>query len=653
MLSFSGNQPGLDVDAIVEESESRNETIETRSTRSKKKSLVWDHFREDKDGEKKVICKHCGASLSRVKGGGTSHMRRHILISCKSINNEDRANILATQGDNWFDPSNFKFDPDLTRGLLTLYFIDAEVPFSAIESRFWEPAMRSLRPEYRSVGRQTVREDCVAVFKAGCSVAMAELEELDSRVSFTSDIWTSSANLGYLCLTAHWIDKGFHFQKRILAFKKIPYPHTGEAVADLVEKIWNDWKLDGKIFAITLDNSSVNDLAVRYLESRLSEKMFFGASHMHMRCSAHILNLIAQEGMKIIHKALEKIRDLLRHIGSSGSRLQVLNSILDELNLPSKRGLTLDCPTRWNSTLVMINEALVLKVALKRYVNASTMEGPSPQEWKDAEEMATFLEPFLDATKTFSSVRRPSSHTYIKEVWTIRRLLLLENENHNSSAILRELALRMQNKFDKYWENPNLILTLATIFDPRYKLIFLAFCFKKAYGQGYEAHLDYFRDWLKKYYEEYDKACTDQVSSVGSSQGEKQVSRKRKLDEEFAQFKSENLDLHSTMSELEKYMQEKPIEMDEENFDILQFWKQNSGLYPTLAKMARDFLSVQVSSVASESAFSAAGRLTDHLRTSMNSETIECLVCSKDWFGPKEEVFDLNKYLPLIRRSDQ
>ncbi|KAJ1703107.1 hypothetical protein LUZ63_002886 [Rhynchospora breviuscula] len=107
------------------------------------------------------------------------------------------------------------------------------------------------------------------------------------------------------------------------------------------------------------------------------------------------------------------------------------------------------------------------------------------------------------------------------------------------------------------------------------------------------------------------------------------------------------------MSELDKYMQEKLVDMNDSNFDILQFWKQNSGLYPTLAKMARDFLSVQASSVASESAFSAAGRLTDHLHTSMNSETIECLVCTKDWLGPMEEAFDLNKYLPLIQRSDQ
>ncbi|KAJ1694107.1 hypothetical protein LUZ63_010805 [Rhynchospora breviuscula] len=67
--------------------------------------------------------------------------------------------------------------------------------------------------------------------------------------------------------------------------------------------------------------------------------------------------------------------------------------------------------------------------------------------------------------------------------------------------------------------------------------------------------------------------------------------------------------------------------------------------------MARDFLAVQTSSVASESAFSGSGWLTDHLRTSMNSETLEALVCAKDWLEPKDEEFDLSKYLHLIRRS--
>ncbi|KAJ1703108.1 hypothetical protein LUZ63_002887 [Rhynchospora breviuscula] len=167
----------------------------------------------------------------------------------------------------------------------------------------------------------------------------------------------------------------------------------------------------------------------------------------------------------------------------------------------------------------MIKEVLVLKESLKRYVDGSTMAGPSPMEWKHAEDMVGFLEPFLDATKTFSNVRKPSSHIYIKEVWTIRRLLL--DEKHRDSAILQNLALQMQKKFKKYWKNPNLILTLATIFDPRYKLMFLTFCFKKAYGEGYEASakVEYIRNWLKRYYKEYERASARMgwASSVGSS----------------------------------------------------------------------------------------------------------------------------------------
>lgn len=70
------------------------------------------------------------------------------------------------------------------------------------------------RPEYRAVKRQTLRNDCVEVFKAGSDVAMNEFGALDSRVSFTSDIWTLSTSLGYLCLTAHYIDNGLNLHKK-------------------------------------------------------------------------------------------------------------------------------------------------------------------------------------------------------------------------------------------------------------------------------------------------------------------------------------------------------------------------------------------------------------------------------------------------------
>jgi hypothetical protein len=64
---------------------------------------------------------------------------------------EDRQMIIDSR-DDLFDSSTFKFDPELTRSLLTLFFIDVNVLFSLVDSLFWEPIMRSMRSEYKAVG---------------------------------------------------------------------------------------------------------------------------------------------------------------------------------------------------------------------------------------------------------------------------------------------------------------------------------------------------------------------------------------------------------------------------------------------------------------------------------------------------------------------
>lgn len=68
-----------------------------------------------------------------------------------------------------------------------------------------------------------------------------------------------------------------------------------------------------------------------------------------------------------------------------------------------------------------------------------------------------------------------------------------------------------------------------------------------------------------------------------------------------------------------------------EEFDVLRWWKRNQDQYPILAKMARDFLAIPLSTVASESTFSTAGMVIDKYRSSLSSETVEALICAKDW----------------------
>jgi hypothetical protein len=47
--------------------------------------------------------------------------------------------------------------------------------------------------------------------------------------------------------------------------------------------------------------------------------------------------------------------------------------------------------------------------------------------------------------------------------------------------------------------------------------------------------------------------------------------------------------------------------------------------------MARDILVVPITTVASESSFSAGGRVIDPHRASLSTETVQMLLCGSDW----------------------
>ncbi|XP_039800454.1 uncharacterized protein LOC120665088 [Panicum virgatum] len=86
----------------------------------------------------------------------------------------------------------------------------------------------------------------------------------------------------------------------------------------------------------------------------------------------------------------------------------------------------------------------------------------------------------------------------------------------------------------------------------------------------------------------------------------------------------------ATKSEIETYLEE-DTEEDSENFDVLAWWKARTEKFPMLSTMARDFLAIPLSTVSSESAFSLGGRLLGDARSSLTPETLEALVCGKDW----------------------
>ena len=82
-------------------------------------------------------------------------------------------------------------------------------------------------------------------------------------------------------------------------------------------------------------------------------------------------------------------------------------------------------------------------------------------------------------------------------------------------------------------------------------------------------------------------------------------------------------------------------------FDALSWWKENRNKYRILSRMACDILSIPITSVASECAFSAGSRVIDPHRASLGTETVEMLICGADWIKSR---YGLNKKQVSIRK---
>ena len=124
----------------------------------------------------------------------------------------------------------------------------------------------------------------------------------------------------------------------------------------------------------------------------------------HVRCSAHILNLIVQDGLAKVGEFLQKIRNIVSLLNRSPALHPKFEKALSQLKLTDAKMVGKDVPNRWNSTYLLLDAAIPLKEA---YYRLSQLErgykcNPSVDEWKVACIVRDCLKLFYDACNHFS-----------------------------------------------------------------------------------------------------------------------------------------------------------------------------------------------------------------------------------------------------------
>jgi len=247
---------------------------EKKGHKCRRTSAVWEHFDDirGKEGEKlKAKCKLCGTVYLAPSTYGTENLKCHI-DSCPRRNTRDVGQMLLSRSQGSLSVSNSKFCPKKFRELLVALVIKHDLPFRFVEYEGMREMIKYLHHDAPLISRNTLKTDLKNLHIREKQKVKFMLNGCPGRICLTSDLWTFLNTDRYMCLTTYFIDKNWVLTKRVLNFSFMPPPHNNISLCEKTYNMLEERGIETKVFSITLDNASSNDICVGLLRNQLNIK---------------------------------------------------------------------------------------------------------------------------------------------------------------------------------------------------------------------------------------------------------------------------------------------------------------------------------------------------------------------------------------------
>ncbi|XP_060794798.1 zinc finger BED domain-containing protein 4-like [Neoarius graeffei] len=265
--------------------------------------------------------------------------------------------------------------------------------------------------------------------------------------------------MSLLSLTVHFIDSDFVRHNIVLHCQDFTGTHSAAALVESFSGMFQSWGISReKIHSILTDNAKNMQKAMR------------GADFPGLPCMAHTLQLGVSDGILSQRSILDITasgRCIVGHFKHSPLAYTRLEHFQRQLGQPIKK-LRQDVPTRWNSTLYMLQSLLEQKLALASY--AAEYELPCTftiHQWKLIENTISILSPFEELAQQISS-STASAADVIPCIRALTRLLEKTVESDHSVKTAKTVLLEaVRRRFADI--DTQKLYAIVTMLDPRYK----------------------------------------------------------------------------------------------------------------------------------------------------------------------------------------
>jgi hypothetical protein len=532
---------------------------------------------------------------------------------------------------------------------------------------FRNPIVEPIVPQ----SHHTPRDWLVNAFTAAKPAIIKALQKARSTITISFDNWLADNELDLLGVVAHYLDKELKLKTVLLALKP-SYGHHGEELQETLLAVLREYKISDKIGYFVADNASNNDAALQLLSQHIDLK----PAEQRLRCSGHIINLVAKAILYGVDKdcvldaalldkdhdgdselqdtasvsqfeaalrsndeasrlaawrkkgPIGKLHNLIIHIKSGSARRRFFEAKQRETDTRLYR-VIINGGVRWNSACEMIERAVQVKDALQLYQEHFKSDDKdcldvedclSADDWQELTELLQLLKPLKETSLKVQATARDGNNGALWQSLSVLDWLLSTLEDLKKTLPKSHFKACVNlgwKKLDKYYKLSD--MTAA------YRLaIFLHPCFKRRW---FERHWTSKKAWLQGVDRVVSKAWQD-----AKRRWPNEVTIASPRQEEISAFDAYNHDLDDDddNDELARYIRE---ERAPKGTQPLTWWRDNHHRYPVLRHLAFEVLAAPASSSADERIFSMAGDVVNEERPQTLEELAEAYQGLRSWYS--------------------